>query len=629
MLENIFAKIEAGFQPREAGFRGSAEVYFAIISTTVALAAVFMPVIFLQGITGRLFKEFGIVLAGSVIISAFVSLTLTPMMATRILKPHAKHSRFYRATEPFFQAMAEGYRTSLTWFMRRRRMAILAIGFAIVAIVGFGVMLPSELSPLEDRSRLRVVATGPEGATFEYMDAYIMNLVRTFQREVPEAEAILSFTSPGFGGGGANSANSFLILKPPDQRERSQQELADQVTARVKEFSAARTFVVQEQSIGGRGGLPVQFVLQAPNFEKLKDRLPVFLAEARKRPEFQVVDVNLKFNKPELRIGINREKARVLGISALDVAQTMQLAYSGSRFDYFVMNGKQYQVIGQVSRESRDKPLDLKTLSVRSSRGELVQLDNLVTIDEQSSPPALYRFNRYVSATVSAGLARGYTIGDGIAAMREVARGTLDESFSTALDGTSKDFEESSSSLLFAFVLALALIYLVLAAQFESFRDPFVIMLTVPLALAGALFSLWYFQQTLNIFSQIGMIMLIGLVTKNGILIVEFANQRKAQGLAVGEAIVDAATQRLRPILMTALSTILGTLPIALALGAGSETRVPMGIAVVGGLIVATGLTLYVIPAIYSFVSKETGPMIEEQMSPPIAAAPAQDPARA
>ncbi len=625
MLENIFAKVEAGFQPREAGFRGSAEVYFAIISTTVALAAVFLPVIFLQGITGRLFKEFGIVLAGSVIISAFVSLTLTPMMATRILKPHAKHSRFYRATEPFFQAMAEGYRGSLTWFMRRRRMALLAIGLAIVAIVGFGLMLPSELSPLEDRSRLRVVATGPEGATFEYMDAYIMDLVRTFQREVPEAEAILSFTSPGFGGGGANSANSFLILKPPDQRERSQQELADQVTARVKEFSAARTFVVQEQSIGGRGGLPVQFVLQAPNFEKLKDRLPVFLAEARKRPEFQVVEVNLKFNKPELRIGINREKARVLGISALDVAQTMQLAYSGSRFDYFVMNGKQYQVIGQVSRESRDKPLDLKTLSIRSSRGELVQLDNLVTIDEQSSPPALYRFNRYVAATVSAGLARGYTVGDGIAAMREVARQTLDASFSTALDGTSKDFEESSSSLLFAFVLALALIYLVLAAQFESFRDPFVIMLTVPLALAGAMFSLWYFQQTLNIFSQIGMIMLIGLVTKNGILIVEFANQRKAQGLTVGEAIVDAATQRLRPILMTALSTILGTLPIALALGAGSETRVPMGIAVVGGLIVATGLTLYVIPAIYSFVSREAGPQIDEQMSPPIAAAQAQD----
>ncbi|MBP1654230.1 MAG: acriflavin resistance protein [Bacteroidetes bacterium] len=625
MLENIFAKVEQGLPPREAGFRGSTEVYFAIISTTIALAAVFLPVIFLQGITGRLFKEFGIVLAGSVIISAFVSLTLTPMMATRILKPHAKHSRFYRATEPFFQRMSDGYRSSLVWFMKRRKLAPVAIVVAIVAILVIGLSLPSELSPLEDRSRLRVVATGPEGATFEYMDSYMMNLVQTFQRELPEAEAIISFTSPGWGGGGVNSGNVNLILKPAESRERSQQELADLLSERVKEFSAARTFVTQEQSIGGRGGLPVQFVIEAPNFEKLKDRLPVFLAEARKRPEFQVVDVNLKFNKPELRIGINREKARALGISAMDVAQTLQLAYSGTRFDYFVMNGKQYQVIGQVTRESRDKPLDLKTLAVRSSRGEIVQLDNLVTIEEQSSPPALYRFNRYVSATVSAGLARGYTIGDGIAAMREVGKQTLDESFSTALDGTSKDFEESSSSLLFAFVLALALIYLVLAAQFESFRDPFVIMLTVPLALAGALFSLWYFQQTLNIFSQIGMIMLIGLVTKNGILIVEFANQRKAQGLEVREAIVDAAAQRLRPILMTALSTILGTLPIALALGAGSETRVPMGIAVVGGLIVATGLTLYIIPAVYSYVSKETGPEVDERMSPPIAAAEARE----
>jgi multidrug efflux pump len=620
MLENIYAKVETGLPPREAGFRGAAEVYFAIISTTVALAAVFLPVIFLQGITGRLFKEFGIVLSGSVIISAFVSLTLTPMMATRILKPHQKHSRFYRATEPFFQALVEGYRSSLGWFMARRRLALAAIGLALVAIVGFGLLLPSELSPLEDRSRLRVVATGPEGSTFEYMDSYILNLVGVFQREVPEAEAIISITSPGFGGGGVNSANAFLILKPPEARTLSQQALADKLSARVKEFSAARTFIVQEQSIGGRGGgLPVQFVLQAPNFEKLKERLPVFLAEARKRPEFQIVDANLKFNKPELRVGINREKARALGISALDVAQTLQLAYSGQRFDFFVMNGKQYQVIGQVTRETRDKPLDLKMLAVRSSRGEIVQMDNLVTLDEQSRPPALYRFNRYVSATVSAGLARGYTIGEGIDAMREVARATLDESFSTALDGASKDFAESSSSLLFAFVLALALIYLVLAAQFESFRDPFVIMLTVPLALAGALLSLWYFQHTLNIFSQIGIIMLIGLVTKNGILIVEFANQRKAQGLSVMEAIVDASAQRLRPILMTALSTILGTLPIALALGAGSETRVPMGIAVVGGLILATGLTLYIIPAVYSFVSKEAVPDEEPRMSAPIA----------
>jgi multidrug efflux pump len=374
----------------------------------------------------------------------------------------------------------------------------------------------------------------------------------------------------------------------------------------VRTFTGARTFVVQDQSIGRRGfGLPVQFVLQAPNFDRLREVLPRFLEEARAHPAFQFVDVNLKFNKPELRVEIHRDRARSMGVSALDIAQTLQLAYSGQRFDYFIMNGKQYEVIGQMDRENRNRPLDLRSLSVRNTRGELIQLDNLVTLTEQSRPPALYRFNRYESATVSAGLAAGYTLGDGIVAMREVADRILDESFSTALDGPSKDYEESSSSLLFAFVLALVLIYLVLSAQFESFRDPLIIMFTVPLALGGALFALWYFGQTLNIFSQIGQIMLIGLVTKNGILIVEFANQRKAQGLTVMDAARDAAVARFRPILMTALSTILGTLPIALALGAGSESRISMGIAVIGGLLVATGLTLFVVPAVYSYISRE------------------------
>jgi multidrug efflux pump len=398
----------------------------------------------------------------------------------------------------------------------------------------------------------------------------------------------------------------FVTLREPDARERTQQQIADQLSVMLRGFTGARSFALQEQSIGSRGGgLPVQFVIQAPNFEKLREVLPKFLAEAQQSPAFSVVDANLKFNKPEIRVEINRDRARALGVSALDIAQTLQLAYSGQRFDYFIMNSRQYQVIGQMTRENRDKPLDLKTLSVRTSRGDLVQLDNLVKLTEQSSPPALYRYDRYIAATVSAGLARGVALGEGIAAMREVADRTLDETFSTALDGPSKDYAESSSSLIFAFVLALLLIYLVLAAQFESFRDPLIIMFTVPLAVAGALFSLWYFDLTINIFSQIGQIMLIGLVTKNGILIVEFANQRKAAGLSLMEAIQDASAQRLRPILMTALSTILGTLPIALAIGAGSEGRVSMGIAVVGGLILATGLTLYVIPAIYTYVSKE------------------------
>jgi multidrug efflux pump len=608
MLENIYAKIEGGMQPYEAGVRGSAEVYFAIIATTVALAAVFMPVVFLQGLTGRLFKEFGIVLAGSVIISSFVALTLTPMMSSRLLKPHAHHSAFYRKTEPFFVWLTATYRELLETFMRYRWSGFAGVALAIAMIFGFGSMIPSELAPLEDRSSLRISSTGPEGVTFEYMDTYVENVVAAVQKNVPEIDGIMSLTSPGFGGtGSVNSSMMFIILTEPAQRDRTQMQIANRINGLLRQFPEARGFAVQEQSIGGRGGgLPVQFVIQAQNFEKLRNVLPKFLDEAQKRKEFQLVDVNLRFNRPEVRIEINRDRARTLGISALDIAQTLQLAYSGQRFDFFVMNGKQYQVIGQMQRENRNKPLDLKSLFVRSSTGDLVQLDNVITMHEEISPPALYRYNRYVAATVSAGLAPGYTVGDGINVMRDVAGSVLDETFSTSLAGTSKDFEESSSSLLFAFVLALILIYLVLSAQFESFRDPFIIMFTVPLALAGALFSLWYFNLTLNIFSQIGAIMLIGLVTKNGILIVEFANQRKAAGLTVKEAIIDAATARFRPILMTSLSTILGTLPIALAIGAGSASRVSLGVAVIGGLIFSTFLTLFVIPSIYSYFTAKT-----------------------
>jgi multidrug efflux pump len=606
MLENIFAKVESGMPARAAGVRGSAEVYFAIIATTIALAAVFLPVIFLQGITGRLFREFGIVLAGSVLISAFVSLTLTPMMSTRILQWRHEHSRFYRATEKYFARMTGGYRSSLRSFLAKRGLGFVIMGAAMVLIVVLWMVIPTELAPMEDRGQLRLNVTAQEGVTFEYMDTYMDSLTSTVKRAVPESDAIITLTSPGWGSGGANNGRINLILKDVGERERSQQEIADELAGLTRQLTAARTFVIQDQSIGSRGSsFPVQFVLLAPNFEKLREAVPRFLNEAEKSPAFQYVDVNLKFNKPELRVEIERERALALGVTALDIAQTLQLAYSGQRLDYFVMDGKQYQVIGQMTRENRDKPLDLKSLYVRNNRGQLIQMDNLVTLKEQSSPPALYRFNRQISATIVAGLAKGYTLGDGIEAMREISRRTLDESFTTALDGASKDYEESSSSLMFAFVLALILIYLVLAAQFESFRDPFIIMFTVPLAVAGALFSLWYFSQTLNIFSQIGLIMLIGLVTKNGILIVEFANQRKAAGLSVMEAIEDASVSRLRPILMTALATILGTLPIALAIGAGAESRMSMGIGVVGGLILATGLTLFVIPAIYTYISKE------------------------
>ncbi len=607
VLENIYKKVEQGMHPVEASTKGAAEIFFAVVSTTITLAAVFLPIMFLQGITGRLFVEFGVVIAGSVLISAFVALTLTPMLSSRILKAKEKHSWFYYKTEPFFVWMENTYRNSLNTFMEKRWMVFVIMLFSAIIIYVTGTNLQSELAPIEDRGELRVTSTMPEGTSFQSMDKYILHMVHVLQDSIKESEAMVSVTGGGGGSSAANSGFVRLTLSDANKRTRTQSQIAEQVTGITKKLNDARSFVIESQSISTRrGGLPVQYIIQAPNFEKLREVVPKFLEKAQEDPTFANVDVNLKFNKPEIVVEINRTKARELGISAMDIAQTLQLAYSGQRFGFFIMNGKQYSVIGQVLKEDRNKPVDLTSLHLRNNRGESIQLDNLVTLKERSSPPQLYRFNRYVSATVSASLAPGKTIGDGIEAMDNIAKNVLDESFSTALDGASKDFVESSSSLLFTFMLALVLIYLILAAQFESFRDPLIIMFTVPLAIAGAAFSLWYFNQTLNIFSEIGQIMLIGLVTKNGILIVEFANQKKAQGLNVVDAVKEAARLRLRPILMTSFSTILGTLPIALALGAGSGSRVSMGIAVIGGLIFSTILTLYVIPGIYSYFSEKT-----------------------
>ncbi|MEX0994074.1 MAG: efflux RND transporter permease subunit, partial [Balneolaceae bacterium] len=441
----------------------------------------------------------------------------------------------------------------------------------------------------------------------EYMDAYVDTLISTVMRETPELVAINTVTSPGFGASSSvNSAFGFLQLVDRQDRDRSQQEIASHLSNKVSELTAARAFVSQPQSIGRRrGGLPVQYVLQAQTLDQLKEAIPVFREAAENHPAFAVVDVDLKFNRPELQVNIERNRARALGISTRDIAQTLQLSLSGSRFGYFIMDSKQYWVIGQMVRQKRNEPIDLKSIYVRNNRDELIQMDNVVEVSEESGPPQLYRFNRYVSATVSAGLAPGYTIGDGIDAMDEIAGSVLSESIITDLAGQSRDFADSVASLQFIFILAIILVYLVLAAQFESFRDPFIILFTVPLALFGSLLSLWYFNETLNIFSQIGMIMLIGLVTKNGILIVEFANQRQEQGMSPMDSIMDAAAVRFRPILMTTMSTILGILPIALALGAGAESRVSMGIAVIGGLIIGSILTLYVIPAVYSYLATE------------------------
>ena len=606
VLENIYTRIEEGESPREAALNGSAEILLAVVSTTVVLAAVFLPVVFLTGITGRLFREFGLVLAGSVIISAFVSLTLTPMMCATLLKRRASHNWFYRKTEPFFERLTAGYQNSLKSFLDNRWAAWLLILTTGAGIFFFFKNLPAELAPVEDRNRVSIQASGPEGASFEFMDAYIADVTKLVKDSVgANLDNVLTVTSPGFGGSSStNSGIARVLLTDAGQREgTSQQQVADRLTAGVKRLTAARASVAQDQSIGsGGGGLPVQFVVQNQDFEKLRAAVPKFLAAAKDNPAFAFVDVNLKFNKPELRVTIDREKAQSLGVSVQDISQTLQAGLSGQRYGYFIREGKQYQIIGQVSREDRSAPLDVRQLSVKNRQGQLVQLDNVIRLTENSTPPQLFRFNRYDAATFSASLAPGRTLGDGIAAMQALADAQLDESFSTALAGTSRDFAESSSSLLFAFGLALILIYLILAAQFESFRDPAIIMVTVPLALSGALLSLWYFNQTLNIFSQIGIIMLVGLVTKNGILIVEFANQRvEKHNVDYMRGLLEGATARFRPILMTSFCAILGILPIALATGAGALSRRAMGIGVVGGLLIATGLTLYVVPVMYSY----------------------------
>ncbi|MCA6432360.1 MAG: efflux RND transporter permease subunit, partial [Cytophagales bacterium] len=606
VLENIYVKVEQGENPEEAARKGSTEIYFAVISTTVSVVAVFLPVIFLQGLTGRLFREFGLVVASAVAISAFVSLTLTPMMSSKILKRRAVQPWLYRKTEPFFNRLTDGYASALDGFMRRRWLGFVVIVLSGAVIYFLGTSTPSELSPLEDRSEFRLQAQAQEGATFEYMDRNVKELTQFISDEVPERSGMVSVTAPGFGSAGVNSGFVRVILKDPKDRGRTQQQIVDDITGKVRKYSGVRTFTTQAQTIGDRrGGFPLQFVIQAADIEKLKKVLPQFMLKASASPLFAFVDLDLKFNKPEISITIDRDKARNLGVNVLDISQTLQLGLSGSRFGNFIMDGKQYQIIGQVERANRNEPLDLKTLYVKNKRGDLIQLDNLVTFEERSSPPQLFRFNRYSSAKVQAQLAKGVALGDGIKEMQKIADEVLDESYTTSLDGASREFAESSSSIYLAFLIALAIIYLILAGQFESFKDPLVIMFTVPLALAGALISLWYFNQTLNVFSQIGIIMLIGLVTKNGILIVEFANQRKEQGLAVLDAVKEAAASRFRPIIMTSLCTILGILPIALALGAGSESRVSMGIAVIGGMLFATVLTLFVIPAIYSYLSSK------------------------
>lgn len=606
VTENIYKKIEKGMNKWQAARDGSKEIYFAVIATSVTLAVVFLPIIFLEGFVGRLFREFGIVVAGAVLISAFVSLTLTPVLNVYVAKKSHKHSWFYNKTEPFFQWLENSYRSSLQKFMKVRWIALIIVAACFGIIYFVGGSLQSELAPMEDRSQFRLSVSAPEGTSFYAMDSYIDSLNKLMMDSIPEKNSVLSVTSPGFtGSGSANSGFVRVRLIDPQDRVRSQKEIVAMVNRNLPRYNQGRAFAIEDQTIAvsRRGGLPVAFVIQNNDFEKIREVLPKFLDEASNSPVFQGVDADLKFNKPELQIDINRLKASELGIAVEDIASTLQLALSNRRFGYFTKEGKQYQVMGQVARSERDDPTDLQSIYVRNNAGEMISLDNVVTFSEQTAPPTIYHFNRYKSATVSAGLAPGKTIGDGIEEMQRISDGLLDETFATQLSGASRDFQDSSSNTSFALILALGLVFLILAAQFESFVDPFIIMITVPLAIAGAVLTLWLFGHTINIFSQIGMIMLIGLVTKNGILIVEFANQQRIKGMPRTDAAVYSAVQRLRPILMTTLTMSFGALPLALSLGAAATSRIPLGIVIVGGLLFSLVLTLYVIPVIYSYLS--------------------------
>ena len=597
VVENIYSKVEQGMAPKKAAVEGSKEIFFAVISTTITLVAIFFPIIFLEGMTGRLFREFSIVISGAVVISSFVALSFVPMLSSKLLKKKEKHDKIYEKTEKFFQGMNALYDKLLKSFLHRRWLIYPVTGGALLLIVVLWNVIPAEMAPLEDRSQIMIRTSTPEGATYEFTRDYTENISRIADSVAWDSESNTTMIRGSFG-------MVRLVLPDMKERERSQMEIADALSAAVRNQTAARAFVQQQSTFGGRrGGMPIQYVLQAPNIEKLQEFIPPFMEKVNQSPYFQMADVNLKFTKPETRIVIDRDKAALLGVSTRDIGQTLQYALSGQRMGYFYMNGKQYQVLGEINRQQRNTPLDLKTIYLKNNTGQMIQMDNLVKLEETVAPPQLYRYNRFNSATVSAGLAQGYSLGQGLEEMDRIAAEVLDDTFRTALEGESRNFRESSSSLLFAFGLAIILIFLVLAAQFESFKDPFVIMLTVPLAVFGALLFMWLFGVTMNIYSQIGIIMLIGLVAKNGILIVEFANQRQAAGMNKYDAVMGASIQRLRPILMTSISTILGLLPLALATGEGANGRIAMGIAVVGGMLISTLLTLFVVPAMYMYLS--------------------------
>ncbi|MGI6246365.1 MAG: efflux RND transporter permease subunit [Pseudochelatococcus sp.] len=601
VLENIHRHVEEGMKPVDAAIRGVREIGFAVIAMTLTLAAVYAPVAFAEGRTGRLFLEFALTLAGAVIVSGFVALTLTPMMCAKLLRHNPSPGRLFLLLERAFSGLEAGYRRLLSGAMRVRFLVV-AVALVVAGLSGYYItLLRSELAPVEDRGVVMIRGSGPEGATLAYMSRYV-DIIERDLREIPEMDSVLVIL-------GFPEITDFMAigrLKDWDARGVKQQQLAADMRQRLQRIPGIEAYANNPASLGQRGSSrPVEFVVQTSGtYEELQEHVDAMLARAREWPGFVNPESDLKLNKPEFRVTLDRAKVADLGLDVSVVGRTLETLLGGRQVTRFEVDGEQYDVYVQMAAEDRASPSTLSTIFLRAPSGEMVQLSNIVQVSESVAPKDLRRFNQLRSATISSNLAPGYALGDGLAFLDRAAADVLPDGVQTDVGGQSREFRASSQSLAMVFVLALGFIYLVLAAQFESFRDPLIILLSVPLSMTGALAALHYGGGTMNVYSQIGLVTLVGLITKHGILIVEFANQQQEAGRDRLAAVVEAATLRLRPILMTTGAMVLGAVPLALATGAGAESRQQIGLVIVGGMMLGTLLTLFVVPVVYTLIGR-------------------------
>jgi len=612
VLENIHRRIELGEDPLLASLLGSREIAFAVIATTLVLVSVFLPLSFMGGNTGRLFTEFGIALAASVLFSGLIALTLTPMMCSKLLRAHEGESLMVRVTEPFFVALNNGLRWTLDKALRAPLLVMgLSAAMSLFAVVLFNA-LPKEFAPTEDRGVVIIPTTGPEGASFPYTVEHVIRLENLLQRYLDSGEAFAVFATVGGFQRPAvgNVANVFVRLAPWNERQRKQQAIAAEIFPMVAGIPGIRGFALNPPSLGQRGFQPpVQFVIGGPDYDTLIAWRDAFLEKARTNPRLLNLDHNFKETKPELRVDIDRRKAADLGISIAAVGRTIETMMGSREVTTYVVGGQEYKVLLQAPESARLSPYDLQNVFVRTGSGGLVPLSNVVTLSERARATTLTRQDRVRAITITASLAPGYSLGEALEFLDRTAREVLPQEARISYLGQSLEFRESSGALYVTFALALLVVFLVLAAQFESFVHPFVILLSTPLAVTGGLLALWITGQTLNVFSQIGMVLLIGLMAKNGILVVEFANQLRDRGMSVRDAVLEASVVRLRPILMTSIATVLGALPLAMATGAGAESRQALGVVIVGGITLSTIVTLYAVPALYLLLAPYTKPI--------------------